>query len=242
MSTTTTNYGLVKPELTDVADITAMNPNWDIIDEKLHLIENKATTEPVEWKKGVNVNDLGTGYFYLDSKLEEGDWEVMGLPEKYGAGWAGAYLVIKGNADYGYEAYLRDFYDDTLWYTFLEGWSDTIWTQILTSEIGTLTEDLTIKKSYPRLELENTDNGRILAFLETDSYAQIANYLNTTNFRGIRIKPETEELESSVCVHEIVNGEVNNYSLFGEHNSNRTQLVSAETTPTKNNEIFWKYE
>ena len=35
MSTTTTNYGLVKPELTDAADITAMNVNWDTIDEAL---------------------------------------------------------------------------------------------------------------------------------------------------------------------------------------------------------------
>lgn len=38
MSTTTTNYGLVKPELTDAADITAMNPNWDKIDEELSNI------------------------------------------------------------------------------------------------------------------------------------------------------------------------------------------------------------
>lgn len=35
MSTTTPNLGLIKPALTDVADITAMNPNWDKIDEKL---------------------------------------------------------------------------------------------------------------------------------------------------------------------------------------------------------------
>ena len=35
MSATTTNYGLVKPELTDVADITAMNGNWDKIDAEL---------------------------------------------------------------------------------------------------------------------------------------------------------------------------------------------------------------
>lgn len=39
MSTTTTNYGLVKPELTDVADITATNENWDLIDAKLKNIE-----------------------------------------------------------------------------------------------------------------------------------------------------------------------------------------------------------
>ena len=35
MSTQTTNFGLVKPELGDAADITAMNQNWDKIDETL---------------------------------------------------------------------------------------------------------------------------------------------------------------------------------------------------------------
>jgi hypothetical protein len=35
MSTTTTNYGLVKPALSDAADITAMNKNWDKIDTEL---------------------------------------------------------------------------------------------------------------------------------------------------------------------------------------------------------------
>lgn len=37
MSTTTTKYNLIKPELTDAADITAMNPNWDKIDSKLEI-------------------------------------------------------------------------------------------------------------------------------------------------------------------------------------------------------------
>lgn len=98
--------------------------------------------DPVLWEKGVNINDLGTGYFYLDAKLEEGDWEVMGLPEKYGPGWQGVYLVIKGMPEYGYEAYLRDWYDDTLWYTFLEGWSDTIWNQIITDAQMNVTSDV----------------------------------------------------------------------------------------------------
>lgn len=35
MSTSTSNYGLVKPALTDAADITALNKNWDKIDEQL---------------------------------------------------------------------------------------------------------------------------------------------------------------------------------------------------------------
>jgi len=37
MSTTTTNFSLVKPDLTDAADITAMNPNWDRIDAELAI-------------------------------------------------------------------------------------------------------------------------------------------------------------------------------------------------------------
>lgn len=35
MSTTTTNYKMFKPELTDPADITQMNSNWDLIDTEL---------------------------------------------------------------------------------------------------------------------------------------------------------------------------------------------------------------
>lgn len=213
-----------------------------LIAEKL-LSLTKGGVEPTQWEKGVNINDLGTGYFYLDAKLEEGDWEVMGLPEKYGAGWQGVYLVIKGDAGYGYEAYMRDWYDDTLWYTFLEDWDDTYWTQILTSEGGTLEGDLTIKKDYPRLELENTDAGRSLAFLESDSYAQIANYKDATNYRGIRIKPETAELESSVVLHEIVGGAVNDYKLYGEHNvTASTTDLTAGTSALKNGCFHLVYE
>lgn len=36
MSTVTSNYKFIKPDLTDAADITATNDNWDKIDEKLH--------------------------------------------------------------------------------------------------------------------------------------------------------------------------------------------------------------
>lgn len=35
MSTTTPNYGFIKPELTDAADITAMNENWDKLDVEI---------------------------------------------------------------------------------------------------------------------------------------------------------------------------------------------------------------
>lgn len=56
MSLKTTNYNLIKPELTDAADITATNSNWDTIDQKLHTAETglgELTTE-VEGKADAN--------------------------------------------------------------------------------------------------------------------------------------------------------------------------------------------
>lgn len=53
MSTTTTNLGLVKPELTDPADITMMNQNWDKIDEEIKNLEiagSKFNPEDYNWK------------------------------------------------------------------------------------------------------------------------------------------------------------------------------------------------
>lgn len=67
MSTTTTNYGLVKPELTDAADITAMNPNWDKIDQELNKkygTDNKPTASDVGAlpnNEPVPINKGGTG-------------------------------------------------------------------------------------------------------------------------------------------------------------------------------------
>lgn len=44
MSTKTAKYRLVKPELTDVADITAMNDNWDTLDSNLHTVTTNSNT------------------------------------------------------------------------------------------------------------------------------------------------------------------------------------------------------
>lgn len=45
MSTKTANYNLVKPEFTDAADITAMNPNWDTIDTTLKGLDNDKVSD-----------------------------------------------------------------------------------------------------------------------------------------------------------------------------------------------------
>ena len=51
MSTKTTTYGLIKPELTDAADITAYNDNWDKIDDELKNASEK-TNEKLPLKGG----------------------------------------------------------------------------------------------------------------------------------------------------------------------------------------------
>lgn len=47
MSTTTPNFELIKPELTDPADITAINQNWDKIDEELKKGEALVVTATI---------------------------------------------------------------------------------------------------------------------------------------------------------------------------------------------------
>jgi|GEM_PF-3330117 uncharacterized protein YoxC len=56
MSTTTTNLGLVKPSLTDVADITVINSNMDAIDT---AIASKANTNQLPTKVSQLTNDEG---------------------------------------------------------------------------------------------------------------------------------------------------------------------------------------
>lgn len=41
MATTTTKYEFIKPQLTDAADITATNGNWDKIETELVNVDNK---------------------------------------------------------------------------------------------------------------------------------------------------------------------------------------------------------
>lgn len=43
MAQYTNNFNLLKPELTDAADITKMNGNWDIVDQRLKLNDTKVT-------------------------------------------------------------------------------------------------------------------------------------------------------------------------------------------------------
>lgn len=60
MSKMTPNLGLIKPDLTDVADITMMNSNWDKIDEELVPKYTYGTEDLVAGE-----SELKTGTIYL---------------------------------------------------------------------------------------------------------------------------------------------------------------------------------
>lgn len=61
MSTTTKNFGLIKPEKTDPADITATNPNWDVIDREIKKRDIKSYTSLAQL--GLSDSDLSTSDF-----------------------------------------------------------------------------------------------------------------------------------------------------------------------------------
>lgn len=70
MSTTTTRHNFHKPELTDAPDITAMNENWDILDEKLGVetiptIYATSTDGATYTATAEDISELSTGRMIL---------------------------------------------------------------------------------------------------------------------------------------------------------------------------------
>lgn len=55
MALETTNFGLIKPELTDPADITAFNENWDKIDEQLLKAGESGGSDLIQTEPGSEV-------------------------------------------------------------------------------------------------------------------------------------------------------------------------------------------
>lgn len=68
MSTTTTKFKLVKPALTDSADITAMNSNWDTIDE---LLGATGKFDAIKIEASTDLNTLTTaGVYYCGTNVD----------------------------------------------------------------------------------------------------------------------------------------------------------------------------
>lgn len=89
MSTKTTNYSLVKPALTDAADITAMNGNWDTIDSKLKEIDTKGWLTPIT-TAGTNANSYTSKGIYSFGQ----SYSPSNIPTGNSNGWL---IVIPWN-------------------------------------------------------------------------------------------------------------------------------------------------
>ena len=61
MALTTTNFGLIKPELTDPADITAFNRNWDKIDEQLLKAGESGGSDLAQTEIGLEIEETEDG-------------------------------------------------------------------------------------------------------------------------------------------------------------------------------------
>lgn len=70
MSKTTANFGLIKPELTDSADITQMNQNWDTIDAQLKTVDDRVTTVDNKFKNYATTKDVDDAIEQINEQLE----------------------------------------------------------------------------------------------------------------------------------------------------------------------------
>lgn len=73
MSTTTTNLGLIKPELTDPADITTFNTNWDKVDSQINNINSQITSTSEE------INDINTSLNEVNDDIQTINDKIDGL-------------------------------------------------------------------------------------------------------------------------------------------------------------------
>lgn len=80
MSTTTSNFGFIKPELSDAADITAFNSNWDTLDTKLKESENKSSKSMVVDATILASDWGGSTYTWTNSNIKSANQIIEMLP------------------------------------------------------------------------------------------------------------------------------------------------------------------
>lgn len=116
-------------------------------------------------------------------------------------------------------------------------WQD--WKELFTTEGGMLIGELNTTNG---INIERTQNGEIVR----QRFYPLGDYVGSRKAIGMEHIVDGVAIakfmfnDNGVVLADMVNSK--KYNIFGEHNSNRTQLVSAETTPTTNNEIFWTYK
>ena len=130
-TTTTTNLGLIKPELTDVADITAMNENWDKIDnltpEDIGAVQSDtfATISPGTTILNT-IKELCTaghycGRFYSNDNVTDNPEENWGFGIEYYK--SGSLIFVTANKAFHNVYYKRQI--NTNNWAYVTNWEDT---------------------------------------------------------------------------------------------------------------------
>lgn len=105
---------------------------------------------------------------------------------------------------------------------------------------------LTVYGSWPNIRSQNSDDDRISDFYTSAMGASIIARTLTdganTNRMLIVCPQDSQELPNALQLADVNAGVWTFYNILHTGNSNRSTLVSAETTPTENNAINWTYE
>ena len=106
MSTKTSNLELIKPELKDAADITAMNENWDEIDSRLGTLANCGYGEQMDEISASNIESYAEYCAKIDNILANMSNRTIKLVsatppyDEAPSFGACAAILYKGTADY----------------------------------------------------------------------------------------------------------------------------------------------
>lgn len=235
MAKYTSKLNLKKPEQNDFYNVDDFNGNFDIIDEKLgeaYTADNKPTSDDIKAPKMFTYGETNKYATVLDA--------CNAL--KYGGGFvASAYAPMSSASDYpkpgfelvfnvigeanearktvlayGYHGGKMNIYQRDI---FREQW-ETEWKS--TDEVylslsgGTLTGNVIIKKSLPRIQMNDSSNSRYGVFeIGADGYVSIGNWQSASDQYNLQIRKPSDGLEEAIRL--TVNG-ANTYKIYGEHN------------------------
>ena len=245
MSTKTTNYELIKPELNDAADITMLNGNFDTIDNELKLV-NDAIDEidnDLNIKTYTTLSQLGLSgavtlqdvcdklpaysTFRMPNRKGTGSY-VSDVPQNYGT------LTINTCDAGGYinvnfiQSDSNNIIEYNKKYTSSHGWSDWVTTfnqtnkptaqdvGALSTEGGVLSGELTV--------MDNLNVNKTFDGTEYKTYIRPINYSVANNgdytaalllYKGTTNQAQLMFNKDGVMLRDNVNGKA--YKLFGQH-------------------------
>lgn len=89
----------------------------------------------------------------------------------------------------------------------------------LSTSGGTLTGSITIKHDWASLSLADSTERKALMEKNTDTnFLVLYAYKDYHNHNCLMIAPETVDINSSIILRRVVDGDIKTYKMFGEHN------------------------